>query len=71
MFPATSRVEGLRATAEPAADQPTDLVDGFGGEAEALDLQASQVFRQPHLESQDLQRQIGVFEETLAVLFKR
>jgi hypothetical protein len=54
--------------AEPAADQPSHFVDGLGGEAEALDLQALQVFRQSYLKPQDLQRQVGVFEEPLAPL---
>ena len=40
----------------------------LGGEGVALDLQALQVFRQPHLEPEDLQRQVGVFEQPLAVL---
>ena len=58
----------LAPAAEPAADQPPDLVDGLGGEGVALDLQALQVFRQPHLEPEDLQRQVGVFQQPLAVL---
>ena len=58
----------LRPAAEPAADQPTDLVDGLGGEAVALDLQALQVFRQPHLEPEDFQCQVGFFQQPLAVL---
>ncbi len=48
--------------------QPPDLVDGLGGEGVALDLQALQVFRQLHLEPEDLQREVGVFEEPLTVL---
>jgi len=40
----------------------------FAGEAVAVDLQALQVFRQPHLEPQDFQREVGVFEEPLTVL---
>jgi len=39
-----------------------------GGEGVALDLQALQVFRQPHLEPEDLQREVGFFEQSLAVL---
>ena len=42
--------------------------DGLGGEAVAFDLQALQVFRQPHLESQDFQVQVGVFQEPLSLL---
>ena len=54
--------------AKPASDQTPDLVDGLGGEGVALDLQALQVFRQPHLEPEDFQGQVGVFQEPPAVL---
>ena len=64
------RQRGVRVLrpAEPVAHQPPDLVDALGGEGVALDLQALQVFRQPHLEAEDFERQVGVFEQSLAVL---
>ena len=51
-----------------AAHQPPDPALGLGGEGVALDLQALQVFRQPHLEAEDFERQVGFLEEPLAVL---
>ena len=50
------------------ASHPTDLVSGLGGEGVALDLQALQVFRQAHLEPEDFQTQVGVFQQSLSVL---
>ena len=48
-------------------DQSPDFVNRPGGEAVAGQLEALQVFRQPHLEPQDLQGQVGVFQESLAL----
>ena len=42
--------------------------DGLGCEGVAFDLEALQVFRQPHLEAEDFKVQVRFFEQSLAVL---
>jgi hypothetical protein len=53
----------------PAADEPADLVDGPGGEAVAVDLQARQILGQTHLEAQDFQGQIGLAPRRLSFTY--
>jgi len=48
---------------KPAADQPADLVNRFGCKAVALDLEALQVLRQPHLEVWDFQHRVRPFQQ--------
>ena len=55
-----------RARLQPATDKSADVVDLRGGKRVALGHQALQILRQPHLEAEDLEREVGLFEQGLS-----
>jgi len=44
-----------------------DLVNRLGSEGVALDLEALQVLRQPHLEAEGFQHEVGPFQQGLSL----